>query len=71
MYCSYDTWVPSTDIEDEPQPEPQHQGPWQVTQKCTVQKICFTVSYPDNQGCIVCKHQEPFIVRSKQTQSIL
>lgn len=27
---SYDTWVPSTDIEDEPQPEPQHQGPWQV-----------------------------------------
>ncbi|PFX30455.1 SWI/SNF complex subunit SMARCC2 [Stylophora pistillata] len=27
---SYDTWVPSSDIEDEPQPEPQHQGPWQV-----------------------------------------
>ena len=28
---SYDTWVPSGDIEDEPQPEPQHQGPWQVS----------------------------------------
>ncbi|CAH3168343.1 unnamed protein product [Porites evermanni] len=27
---SYDTWVPSGDIEDEPQPEPQHPGPWQV-----------------------------------------
>ncbi|XP_015760824.1 PREDICTED: SWI/SNF complex subunit SMARCC2-like [Acropora digitifera] len=27
---SYDTWVPSGNIEDEPQPEPQHQGPWQV-----------------------------------------
>ncbi|XP_068715454.1 SWI/SNF complex subunit SMARCC2-like isoform X1 [Montipora capricornis] len=27
---SYDTWVPANDIEDEPQPEPQHQGPWQV-----------------------------------------
>ena len=23
--------MPSSDIEDEPQPEPQHQGPWQVT----------------------------------------
>ena len=32
---SYDTWVPSTDIEDEPQPEPQHQGPWQVIQNGT------------------------------------
>ena len=30
VHCSYDTWVPSGDIEDEPQPEPQHPGPWQV-----------------------------------------
>ena len=35
FFSSYDTWVPAGDIEDEPQPEPQHQGPWQVTQ-CTL-----------------------------------
>ncbi|XP_048579542.1 SWI/SNF complex subunit SMARCC2 isoform X2 [Nematostella vectensis] len=28
---SYDTWVPSTDVLDEPQPEPDHKGPWEVT----------------------------------------
>lgn len=27
---SYDTWVSSTDVVDEPQEEPVHQGPWEV-----------------------------------------
>jgi hypothetical protein len=27
---SYDTWVASTDVVDEPQDEPLHQGPWEV-----------------------------------------
>lgn len=27
---SYDTWVSTSDVVDEPQEEPVHQGPWEV-----------------------------------------
>lgn len=30
FYFSYDTWVSTSDVVDEPQDEPVHQGPWEV-----------------------------------------
>ena len=30
FYASYDTWVSNEEVSDEPEPQPQHHGQWEV-----------------------------------------